>query len=243
MRSTPDRVEDFVSVDGSPLALYLAIPAGDTPTLIHEAIPAGSRVLELGSGPGRLTRVLIAYGHQVTAVDDSWAMLDHVTGARRVRADLHQLDLNEQFDVVLAASHLINQPESTARSLLLDVCRRHVTGDGMVLLERYRPGWVATAASGTSQLGPVRMELEVGTISGGVRSAAVTYRLGDRSWRQEFSATDVDDEMLAREAAEHRLVPDRVLDEAATWISLRPAPDDSKQSSSSGGPGPDAVSE
>lgn len=218
-----ERADDFVSDDGSPLALYLAIPAGDAPTRIHEAIPAESRVLELGSGPGRLTRVLIAYGHRVTAVDDSREMLDHVTGAQRVCADLHQLDLGERFDVVLAASHLINQPEHASRRLLLDVCRRHVSSDGVVLLERYPPGWLETATDGTSRLGPVSMDLKIGAMSAGVRSAAVTYHLGDRSWTQEFSATDVDDEMLAIEALEHGLVLDRVLDEAATWVALRPA--------------------
>lgn len=217
-----DHIADFVSADDSPLAIYLAVPAGAAPTIVHDAIPPHSRILELGSGPGRLTRVLTAYGHRVTAVDDSWDMLEHVTGARRVRRDLFELDLGERFDVVLAASHLINLPDGRERHTLLDVCRRHVEDTGAVLLERYPPGWAEHAQSGTSALGPVELTLELGSLVDGVRSAVATYRLGDQVWRQAFSMVDVDDERLAREAAAHGLRIDRVIDAARTWIVLRP---------------------
>lgn len=214
---------DFVSADGSPLAMYLAIPAGEEPTIVHEAIPRGSTILELGSGPGRVTRVLVAYGHQVTAVDDSEEMLAHVTGARTVCADLHRLDLGERFDAVLGASHLINQPDPSARRAVLEVCRRHVAATGLVLLERHPPGWAETMSDTGGRAGPVEVELEAGALVDGVRAAAVTYRLGDRSWRQDFSVVDVDDEMLQEEAASAGLIFDRVLDDAATWVALRPA--------------------
>src|SRR5690606_17737251 len=173
-----DPRHDFVSPDGSPLALYLAIPAGDAPTIVHQAVPPASSILELGSGPGRLTRVLVAYGHTVTAVDDSREMLEHVTGARRVCADLHELDLGERFDVVLGASHLINEPKPATRRRLLQVCRRHVAEDGVVLLERYPPGWCATARGGSRQFGPGRMVPEAGALVDGDCSAATTSHVG-----------------------------------------------------------------
>ena len=149
-------------------------------------------------------------------------MLEHVTGARRVCADLHELDLGERFDVVLGASHLINEPKPATRRRLLQVCRRHVAEDGVVLLERYPPGWCATARDGSRQFGPVRMVLEAGALVDGVRSAAMTYHLGSKAWRQEFAAVDVDDEMLASEAAEVGLGFDGTPDQAATWVRLRP---------------------
>lgn len=214
--------QEFVSADGSPLALYLAIPAGDAPTIVHRAAAPESSILELGSGPGRLTRVLVAYGHRVTAVDDSPEMLEHVTGARRICADLHEIDLGERFNVVLGASHLISQPDPDARRKLLQVCRRHVAGDGVVLLERYPPGWCASARDGERELGAVRMVFEAGEFVNGVRSAAMTYHLGSRSWRQEFAAVDVDDEMLASEAARVDLAFDGTLDQVASWARLRP---------------------
>jgi hypothetical protein len=59
-----------VAPDGSPLALYLALPGEDEAAIVHGAILAGARILELGSGPGRMTRPLLHLGHDVTAVDN-----------------------------------------------------------------------------------------------------------------------------------------------------------------------------
>ena len=53
----------------------------------------GASVLDLGSGPGRIANPLARAGHDVVAVDDSQAMLDHVEGATTVLADLWTLDL------------------------------------------------------------------------------------------------------------------------------------------------------
>jgi SAM-dependent methyltransferase len=130
----------FVSADGSPLAMYLALPAGDDPLIIHRASPPGASILELGSGPGRLTRVLVALGHEVVAVDDSTEMLAHVTGAATVCADLFDVDVGRTFDIVLVASHLINDPDLARRHALLCVCRRHLVTGGSILVQRYQPG-------------------------------------------------------------------------------------------------------
>ncbi len=108
----------FVSEDGSPLPVYLALPAGIGPMIVHGAIESGSSILELGSGPGRMTRVIVALGHRVTAVDDSDEMLAHVTGAECVRADAFSVDLGCSFDVVLAASNLVNAPGRRRAQLL-----------------------------------------------------------------------------------------------------------------------------
>lgn len=218
----PNLNSDFVSVDGSPLAMYLAIPADHGPTIVHAAVEPRSSILELGSGPGRMTRVLVAYGHAVTAVDDSAEMLAHVTGAERVCADAFALDLGRTFDVVVAASHLINQPDRAQRAALLDVCRRHVAPEGTVLLERYPAGWAAGAADFATSVGPVDLTFEAGRLDGDVRHAAVTYRLAERSWRQEFAAVDVDDIRLAEEAAAAGLTVAGSLDPAATWVRLHP---------------------
>jgi SAM-dependent methyltransferase len=218
-------VTDLVARDGSPVAVYLALPAGPAPLLIHDAIPPASSILELGCGPGRLTRVLVALGHRVTAVDDSAAMLAHVTGAEAVLADLFDLDLGRCFDVVLAASHLINEGDPAAQAQLLRVCRRHVSGDGVVLVERYPPGWLLDAAPGARDVGPVHVTYEPGPIEGATRHAAVVYRVGTASWRQEFVARDVDDDDLRRLAGAANLRVAGVLDDDATWVRLVPGPD------------------
>ncbi len=57
--------------DGSPVELYARLAAGDEPSIVHGAIPAGATVLDLGSGAGRIAHALIALGHPVVAVDNS----------------------------------------------------------------------------------------------------------------------------------------------------------------------------
>jgi SAM-dependent methyltransferase len=214
---------DRIAPDGSPVGIYLAVPAGDTPTLIHEAIPADASILELGSGPGRITRVLIAYGHPVTAVDDSPEMLAHVTGARTVCTDLWALDLPERFDAVVAASHLINAPATADQAALLRVCRAHLAPGGTVLVERYPPGFLAEVTERAGGLAPVQTHFERLAVHDGVYSARVTYRLGQRTWEQHFETRDVDDDELERLAAAAGLAVVRYLDDAHTWVQLAAA--------------------
>lgn len=70
-----DWAETGVAPDGSPVALYLAVPGDEDATFIHAAMPTGAAVLELGCGVGRVTRHLAAMGHAVTGVDNSPEML------------------------------------------------------------------------------------------------------------------------------------------------------------------------
>jgi SAM-dependent methyltransferase len=210
---------DAVTPDGSPVAVYLAQPAGDAPMLIHDAIGAGASILELGCGPGRITRVLIALGHEVTAVDDSPAMLEHVTGAHTVCADLFTLDLGVRFDAVVAASHLINDPGR--RPQLLTVCRRHLGDGGAALVERFPPGWLRTAEATVGRNGPVEIAFEPDDRAGRLVSARTTYRLAGREWVQEWTAEDVDDATLEEEAAAADLRLVGTLDEHGRWVRLR----------------------
>ncbi len=212
----------FVSADGSPALVYLALPADDSPALIAANTPPGGTALELGSGPGRITRVLVALGLRVTAVDDSAEMLAHVTGARTVCADLFALDLDQGFDTVVAASHLINHPDPARRAALLAVCARHVRADhGAVLVQRHPPGWLRTAEPSRSRHGLVELSFEPLRRTGPVLSASMTYRLGEVEWIQRFDAFDLDDDQLADEADAAGLSVDRHLTDDGRWLLLR----------------------
>lgn len=214
---------EHVSPDGSPLAVYLALPPGRAPELIHAAIEPNSSILELGSGPGRLTHPLVALGHDVTAVDDSEVMLAHVTGADTVCADAFELDLGRTFDTVLAASNLINRPGEGSRRGLLGAARRHIGPDGLVVVERHPPGWLLADETVERSIDTVRLRYEPGELRGNVRSAVMTYRIGSRTWRQRFDAEDVTDAMLQRDAAAVGLRIDAALDDAGSWLLLAPA--------------------
>lgn len=215
---------DEVTGDGSPVAVYLAMPFGDTPEIIHDAVGPGGTILELGCGVGRITRPLVALGHTVVAVDDSPAMLEHVTGAEKVCSDIFDLSLGHRFDGVVAGSHLIDSADRDWRLSLLKVCRQHVAETGVVLLERYDPDWVRTAVDSQARNGLVDLELRVVEHRGSTFDAAITYRVGDRSWTQRFVAAAVDEDELRRDAVETGLSFDRWLDDRETWACLRPGP-------------------
>lgn len=209
-----------VAPDGSPVDIYLALPAGEAPTVIHEAIPPDASILELGSGPGRITRVLVAYGHTVTAVDDSAAMLAHVTGARTVRSDLWTLDLPERFDAVVAGSHLVNAADEHDVVRLLRVCHAHLAPRGTVLVERYPPGFLRDTVDRAATSGPVAIAYERRSEDDGVYTARVSYRLGTREWVQDFETADVTDADLERLAAAADLHVVRYLGHDRTWAQL-----------------------
>ena len=131
--------------DGCAVELYRRLPADGEAEIVAAVVPTGGTILELGSGPGRVTHALVALGHLVTAVDNSAEMLAHVRGAETVLADIETLDLGRGFDAVLLASTLINFPEARTRAALLATCRRHVRpggkAQGYVLRKLLRRLW------------------------------------------------------------------------------------------------------
>lgn len=207
--------------DGSPVPVYLAAPPGDTAPVAMEVVPPPATVLELGAGAGRETRPLLACGYEVTAVDDSAAMLAHVTGARTVQADLFTLDLAEQFDLVLGGSHFVDDADGARRDALLATCARHVTGDGAVLLERYDPAWVADPVTYSGTAGPVHITFEVLDHAPDATTARLVYELGGREWSQQFRFTAVTPSSLDAEARAHGLTVVDVHGEDETWLELR----------------------
>lgn len=206
--------------------MYLALPAGNEPQLIHDAVGSGASILELGCGAGRVTRPLAAMGHPMVAVDNSPAMLEHVTVAETVCADIVELDLGRAFDAVVAASRLVNNGDRSWARAVLATGRRHVDENGVVLVERWNPEWLAnvTVTDRYREMGPVRASFRVVDRRGRELDGEITYRLGERSWKTgPFTAAVVDDDDLAQYAATCDLVLDRWLDEDRTWARLRPA--------------------
>lgn len=211
-----------VASDGSPVDIYRALPPGDTPGLIDSAIGPRSTILELGSGPGRITHPLVELGHDVVAVDNSEEMLGHVRAAETVLADVFDLNLGRRFDAVVAGSHLINSPERSRRLGLLKVCRRHLKLDGAALVERYEPGWAVAPPPSEGSVGEVHITFEPIQVNEVGFSARVIYEFGSAQWTQVFSAAAVTDETLHDEAAAAGLRLTDWLDEARTWGLLRP---------------------
>jgi SAM-dependent methyltransferase len=212
-----------VTRDGSPVDVYRHLPAAGEAELIHEAIPAGATVLDLGCGTGRIARVLASLGHAVTGVDDSAAMLAELpVGVTGVEADVGEVRLGRRFDAVLLASHLVNAgPEE--RDPFLATARAHVEADGSIVAEVYPSvmDWAARVGR-THQLGPVAITVERATVRGDEVDAEVSYRLDDRVWRQPFVATMLDEPALRGVLDVAGFAFERWLDEARGWFQARP---------------------
>lgn len=217
----PNPERPGVAPDGSPVELYRHLPPGDDPELIHGAVGDRASILELGCGAGRVTHALTALGHQVTAVDESPEMLRHVHDAETILADIFTLALDRQFDAVVLASHIINQPEARRRQQLLSVCKTHARPEGTVVIQRFHPNWMRTAQPTERRVGPVAMRLHDITHEGELLHASVSYELNGQEWTQTFTAAVIEDDALSREALSVGLSFERWLDEAAEWALLR----------------------
>ncbi len=208
-----------VAPDGSPVAVFAALPPRGLPELLHAQMEADDTVLDLGCGAGRLAHGLVSLGHAVTAVDASQEMLDLVLGCETVCADVYALDLRRRFDAVVAASHLVNDwPEA-----LLSTCARHVDPDGIVLVQRYAPDWASDPEPGEAQVGDVVIRVAPLAAPPGRIVADVTYLLGDEQWEQRIDALVLDDAALEQFAARAGLGVVGTFDEFGEWVRLRTA--------------------
>ena len=96
-QNPPGTGPGVITPDGCAVDFYARMTAMGEPEIVHDAIPAGASILELGCGAGRVTHPLVALGHPVTAVDESPEMLAHVRGAETVRARIEDLALGRRF--------------------------------------------------------------------------------------------------------------------------------------------------
>jgi SAM-dependent methyltransferase len=211
-----------ISPDGSSVELYARLPENHAAaTVIHQAIPAGAAILELGAGTGRVTHPLLALGHPVVAVDVSAGMLARINGARTVCARIEDLQLDAEFDAVLLMSYLINygQPEEFLRT-----CYRHVTRAGVVVLQRETPEFHNTAGPRTWSHDGVDFRMyNVSRPEPDVVMATIEYRIDDATWTHSFTSRRIADESLPGLLGGAGLRFDRFLDEERGWIAARRA--------------------
>jgi SAM-dependent methyltransferase len=214
-----------ITPDGCAVDFYALMRAGREPEIIHEAAgdPAAS-ILELGAGAGRVTGPLVELGHRVVAVDESPEMLAHIATARTVCSRIQDLALDERFDVVLLASHLINVPGEPERQELLGACARHVSPDGCLIIEQHSPDWFATAAESESEADGIVFRLrDVSRPAPDLLSATVEYQRGKQVWTQTFTAGNLTENQLRASLATAGLAFDRYLTDDHTWLRAVPA--------------------
>jgi SAM-dependent methyltransferase len=212
-----------ITPDGCSVEFYARISAMGEPAIVHDALRPGASILELGSGTGRITHPLVALGHPVVAVDESPEMLAYVRDAETVCSRIEDLALGRSFDAVLLASHLINA-NTTTRTAFLAACRRHVAGDGCVIIQQHPPGWFSAAADGQSTRNGIIFRMrDVSRPAPNLLAATMEYVDGHQRWTQSFTATRLDQTELAAALADAGLRLDRYLTEDRAWLRAVPA--------------------
>lgn len=105
--------------------------------LVDAMLPRGARVLDAGSGTGRISAALHERGHTVVGVDVDSALIEAARtdypGPRYLVGDLSELDLGETFDgAVLAGNVMVFVAPGTETEVLRRV-GAHVVPDGFVV--------------------------------------------------------------------------------------------------------------
>lgn len=192
-----------VAPDGSPVEAYLQLPPLGEGERVAAAIPPPASLLELGSGVGRVTRQLVDLGYEVTAVDESPEMLEHVRDADTVCARIEELDLGRRFDAALLLSNLFTvEPEQ--RRAFLAACARHAD---LLVVQSLPLAWQPESSE----------TVRIDRFEGGVVHGEVFYPGG---WSQRFaSRVFADDEELGAALAEGGFRLDRRLDDR--WFTAR----------------------
>jgi len=184
-----------ITRDGCAVELYLRLLYRGEVELLGSDLAEAWSVLELGCGVGRITRRLLATGHDVTVVDNSSEMLELAPrDAAKVCADIETLSLPRCFDAVLLASNLVNVCDLAARSARLQACRRHLVEGGKLLFERFDPDWMRTVAPGLlGTSGSVQMFLDDIRRDGATVAMTLRYEAEGAEWLQSFTAQILDD--------------------------------------------------
>ncbi|MFG2448973.1 class I SAM-dependent methyltransferase [Streptomyces sp. NPDC048512] len=208
-----------ITPDGCAVELYARLPVGSEPDIITAAVPPAARILELGCGVGRMTHPLLELGFAVTAVDESAEMLEHVRGARTVHSTVEDLDLGETFDVVMLASFLVHAGDLRVRRALLDICARHVTGDGCVLIQREGLDWHSDVPrERVDPAGFVARILSADPVGDGVDSVRAEYVFPDATWTQTFLSRPLTRAEFEEALGEAGLRVDRYLTDDGMWV-------------------------
>ncbi|WP_328459924.1 class I SAM-dependent methyltransferase [Actinoplanes sp. NBC_00393] len=209
--------------DGCAVDLYARLPVRDEPEIIAAAQPPPATLLELGAGAGRVTRALTTWGYEVTAVDESPEMLEHITDVRTVCSSIEDLDLPDRYDVVLLSSFLVHAPDPAVRAALLDTCRRHVNPGGVVLIQREGRDWHERVPRDSKAGDGIARALSSDDLGDGTRSIRFEYVFPDATWTQVFRSRPLTPEQFEEALSGAGLVLDRYLTPDGIWACCRVA--------------------
>jgi hypothetical protein len=132
---------------------------------------------------------------------------------------LATLDLGGPYGTVVLGSHLVNLPEQARRSAYVALAARHVTDDGLVVIEHHPIDWAETAAAVEPTPGAAVGMEDVRRDPPFVTAVSV-YDIGGRMFRQPFTARVLSEAELADAVERAGLRVSRR--SGPTWIEARP---------------------
>ncbi|OBJ91854.1 hypothetical protein A9W97_11875 [Mycobacterium gordonae] len=210
-----------ITRDGSLVEIYRRVSVTDEVNLITALLEPGGSVLDLGSGAGRIANPLADNGFQVTAVDDSADMLNHVRGAKTVQARIEDLRLPERYDVVLLASSLVNYPDVDARRGLLATVAHHLKPTGKAIIQWRPPDWFRQRPAGSYHRadGDMKQTMTILQNDGDVVLGEFTLEYGGQSLTQSFEAHRVSVDEFRSLLDEVGLVLDTADPDSSEWLT------------------------
>jgi SAM-dependent methyltransferase len=148
----------YSDYDEEPREEFLALPAtlyqqlydlelqdfSDDFPFYHSHLISGTKILELGCGSGRLTRLLTSAGHHVTGIDLSPSMLQtaqrRAPDCRLICMDMRKLAFRTTFAAIIIPYNTLNLlADNDDVFRCLEGCRDHLQASGQLLIQLYTP--------------------------------------------------------------------------------------------------------
>lgn len=201
---------------------------GEAEFYVGQAVRAGGPVLELGCGTGRICIPMAMSGVDVTGLEISKEMLARCRAKKRaagktpgrmtlIHGDMRDFEIDARFDLIVIPyrgfMHLLSPDDQLA---CLDAARRHLTDDGLLVLNV----WLAK---------PSALHTHVGKTGGGQRFVGRYPMPGRECVLVHYCSCACEElrQLLCEEHMFHEVGPDgtvrrsRALSLVRTWFTPR----------------------